>query len=73
MANKIKRIDMGNIVILKIGRRKYATILQNINKDFNWCIYFKKGLTLSGYESKDAALQRAYKMNASFQDVINNL
>jgi hypothetical protein len=72
--NKVlKQINIGNIVILKIGNRKYATILQNINKEFNWCIYFQKGITLSGYDSKDAAIQRAYKMNESFQSVFNNL
>ena len=72
--NKVlKQINMGNIVILKIGRKRYATILQNINKEFKWCIYFERGITLSGYDSKDAAVQRAYKMNESFQSVFNNL
>lgn len=72
--NKVlKQFNIGNNIILKIGKRKYATILQNINKEFNWCIYFERGITLSGYSSKDAAIQRAYKMNKSCQSVFSNL
>ena len=61
-------------IILKCGRRKYATISQNKNPEYNWCLWINS-ICLSGYNTPEEALKRAEKMKTEWEEVkaqINN-
>lgn len=63
----------GDTVILKRGRKIYATISQNTNPEYNWMVWFKTGMALSGYSSKEAAIIRAKKMNNDVDNILSSL
>lgn len=56
--------------ILKTGRKIYATVSKNPNPEYNWTVYFRTGISLSGYKTEDDAIKRAEKMRLDFIDVV---
>jgi hypothetical protein len=70
---KLTIIEKENETVIKRGRKTFATISYNKNPDYKWVIYFKTNIALSGYETKEKAIERAEKMNESFNEVLTNL
>lgn len=62
MEQDLKIIEADDKTILKNGRKKYAEIVFNPNKDYKWVIFFHDGVALSGFETKELAIERANKM-----------
>lgn len=66
----LKIIEVDNTTILKNGRKKYAEICFNTNPDYKWVIYFKGGMALSGFNTKELAIERTNKMFEDWQKLI---
>jgi hypothetical protein len=73
MERTLKIIEINDSVILKDGRKKYAQISFNKNPEYNWIIYFRGGLALSGYKTKELAIERANRMFNDFHNMINSI
>jgi len=57
--------------ILKRGKKVYAEITYNENPDYKFVLWFKGGMALSGFETEQAAIDRANEMNQAWEDAIN--
>lgn len=57
--------------VLKNGRKVYATVSFNENPDYNYCLWLHGGVCLSGYETKEAAINRGKQMFAEWQQVLS--
>jgi|14BtaG_2_1085337.scaffolds.fasta_scaffold34725_2 hypothetical protein len=68
----IKITEKDNTVILRYGRKKWATISKNKNPEYNWCIYLK-GFALSGYATKQEAIDKAINKYESYISTINKI
>ena len=68
----IKITEKDNTIILKYGRKKWATISKNDNPEYNWCIYLK-GFALSGYATKEIAIDKAINKYESYTSTINKI
>lgn len=68
----IKITEKDNTIILRYGRKKWASISKNNNPEFNWCIYLK-GFALSGYDTKEEAINKAIEKYESYMNTIQNI
>lgn len=68
----IKITEKDNTIILKYGRKKWATISMNDNPEFNWCIYLK-GFALSGYDTKEEAINKAIEKYESYMNTVHTI
>lgn len=48
-------------VLIKKGRKKFCSISYNKNTDYKFMIWFD-GYALSGYETEEAAIKRAFQI-----------
>ena len=68
----IKITEKDNAVILRYGRKKWATISKHKNPEYNLCIWFK-GFALSGYDTKQEAIDKAINKYESYTSTINKI
>lgn len=73
MTNIFKAIEKDGKTVLKIGRRSVAEVIYNTNPDYKYCLYFNNGICLSGYETKEAAIERAERMQTEWNNTISQL
>jgi len=73
MANILKAIEKNGKTVLKAGRRTVAEVIYNTNPDYKYCLYFKGGICLSGYETKEAAIERAERMQIEWNNTISQI
>jgi len=71
--NNLKVIETEINTILKDGRKTYATISFNENPDYNWILWMKGGWALSGFKTKQDAINRANELNSGWKETINRL
>lgn len=69
----LKIIELEDRTVLKDGRKIYAEISLNPNKDYNWVVYFRGGVALSGYQTKELAISRANRMFNEWNNTILSL
>ena len=55
--------------VLKNGRKIYATVSYNKNPDFQWVLWLKTGIALSGYSTEEKAIERANKMLLDWEEM----
>lgn len=68
----LKVTEQDNKTLLKDGRKTFATVSLNKNPEFNWMLWLK-GFALSGFKTKEDAINRANEMNNSWKEQIANL
>lgn len=74
MTSKVFNLKQENgYVALKLGRRTYATVSKNVNPEYNWMLWLKGGIALSGFSNEQAAIDRAEQMHNSWRDTVKSL
>ena len=71
--NTLKITEQENKTTLKRNRKIFATVSLNKNPEFNWMLWLKGGVALSGFKSKEDAIERANEMNSSWNMQLKNL